>query len=152
MFCAHSRWYVVYSHSLCRMWSLVLFNVTLFWLIQECKGALPEMPPGTGRLVWLWRNLWNLPGTAATIPLSMLLCNLMLCHFKKNGVQPVLQPSIKTADCFKNQTCSYISAHFPKRFDQETEDAYRRWASPKEFEIQFVLLTIKMHQLQQGYV
>lgn len=103
-------------------------------------------------LVWLWRNLWNLPGTAATIPLSMLLCNLILCHFKKNCLQPVLQHSLNTADCFKNQTFSYISAHFPKQFDQETEDAYRRWASLKEFEIQFVLLTITMHQLQQGYV
>lgn len=28
----------------------IVFNVTLFWLIQECKGALPEMPPGTGSL------------------------------------------------------------------------------------------------------
>lgn len=71
----------------------IVFNVTLFWLIQECKGALPEMPPGTGSLVWLWRNLWNLPGTAATIPLSMLLCNLILCHFEKNCLQPILQYS-----------------------------------------------------------
>lgn len=69
----------------------IVFNVNLFWLIQEYKVHCQKCHLEQGALCDYGEKLQKLPGIAATISLSILLWSFILCHFQKNCLQPVLQ-------------------------------------------------------------
>lgn len=108
------------------------------------QGVLPEMPPGTGSLVWLWRKLWKLPGTAATISLSILLWSLIL--FQRKCLKPVLQHCLLQHIDLKVNAFLHLFA-FSGWFDHDHQLKCLRCTILKK--IKNSILAINMQKVQQ---